>query len=468
MNPGSPPIPALRLGPVGIALIYLGVSAAYIVASTLWISAQLPNDWDAGEQIELVKGLVFVTLSAGLIWWLTRRLTRRLEAQTARAETLAETNRNLFDTMPEPAWVYDDQTLRFLEVNEAAVKRYGWSRDEFLNMTIRQIRPAEDMPQLEQALENKRRGRHDSGVFRHMDRSGRIFRVGVTAQSLNYHGRLAWLVVAWNVEVLVAAQEAIERLNRELEQRVQDRTRGLRRAIAELEWFTETVSHDLRRPVAHLGELARWLAHSAADRLTPEETESAHRIVGGCARLENLVEDLLAASRSHHGTDPTDSVSLAVLVNGMLGQLRRDVGSDADRVTIDEPLFWVRAHRATLARVVTGLLTLALKDSAGQGQVRLSATADGHEVRLTFAAPGEWLCAEDRARLTPAEAAMEASVQGGSEAAVIIRSVWRIGGELEARLDESTSPPTCSVTLTLPQATPSKVANNTPGVTDPV
>lgn len=466
MNPGTPPIPERRLSPLGIALIYLGVSAAYIVGSTLWIFAQMPDDvWDIGEQIELVKGLVFVTLSAWLIWWLVRRLTRQLEAETARAATFAETNRQLFDTMPEPAWVYDDQTLKFLEVNDAAIKRYGWSRNEFLTMTIRQIRPVEDLAQLEQALQHKQRGRHDSGVFRHMDKHGRIFRVGVTAQSLDYSGRLAWLVVAWSVEELVTAQETVERLNRELEQRVQDRTRGLRRALAELEWFTETVSHDLRRPVAHLGELARSLALSVSDRLTAEEAESAHRIVGGCARLENLVEDLLAVSRSHHGASQIESVSLAVLANSMLGQLRRDVGTDAKRVAFDEPLFWVRAHRATLARVVTGLLTLALRDSTPRSVVRLSATADGREVRLTFAAPGEWLRPEDRARLAPA---LETSVHGTGEVAVIVRSVWRIGGELECRLDESTSPPTCLVTLTLPQATPAEPSTDNPVAAQPV
>ena len=55
--------------------------------------------------------------------------------------------RKLFESNPHPMWVYDLETLRFLAVNEAAVKHYGFSLDEFLTMTIEDIRPSEDAPQ---------------------------------------------------------------------------------------------------------------------------------------------------------------------------------------------------------------------------------------------------------------------------------------------------------------------------------
>src|SRR5262249_51911006 len=55
-----------------------------------------------------------------------------------------ERYRMLFESNPHPMWVYERDTLRFLAVNEAAVRRYGYSRQEFLNMTIEDIRPPED------------------------------------------------------------------------------------------------------------------------------------------------------------------------------------------------------------------------------------------------------------------------------------------------------------------------------------
>src|SRR5260370_2375161 len=59
-----------------------------------------------------------------------------------------ERYRLLFDRNPQPMWVYDVQTLRFLAVNEAAIDHYGYSRDEFLGLTIRDIRPPQDASHL--------------------------------------------------------------------------------------------------------------------------------------------------------------------------------------------------------------------------------------------------------------------------------------------------------------------------------
>lgn len=56
--------------------------------------------------------------------------------------------RLLFDANPVPMWVFECSTLRFLAVNEAAVRQYGFSRDEFLGMTLADIRPSEDLPRL--------------------------------------------------------------------------------------------------------------------------------------------------------------------------------------------------------------------------------------------------------------------------------------------------------------------------------
>src|SRR5579883_497161 len=83
------------------------------------------------------------------------------------------TYRILFERMPLPAWVYDTETLRFLDVNPAASRKYGFSREEFLAMTIMDIRPAEDVPLLLELLdlplaERKERAR----CWRHRTKAG--------------------------------------------------------------------------------------------------------------------------------------------------------------------------------------------------------------------------------------------------------------------------------------------------------
>jgi PAS domain S-box-containing protein len=107
--------------------------------------------------------------------------------------------RMLFDLHPQPMWVYDVETLRFLEVNAAAVADYGYSRDEFLAMTIADIRPPEDVPALLATVRGRRPGRSRSGPWRHVRRDGSIIEVEIASDDIDYAGRPARLVAVTDV-----------------------------------------------------------------------------------------------------------------------------------------------------------------------------------------------------------------------------------------------------------------------------
>jgi PAS domain S-box-containing protein len=98
---------------------------------------------------------------------------------------------------PSPTWVYSLESFRFLEVNEVAVRQYGWSVDEFLAMTIADIRPRDDVPSL---LENVARMRcmHGgvTGPWRHQHKDGTLVQVAVTFLSLPFLGHSARLIIA--------------------------------------------------------------------------------------------------------------------------------------------------------------------------------------------------------------------------------------------------------------------------------
>ncbi|MDO8666288.1 MAG: PAS domain S-box protein [Gemmatimonadales bacterium] len=101
---------------------------------------------------------------------------------------------SLFDANPLPMWIFDVETLRFLAVNDAAVHTYGYSRDEFLAMTIRDIRPPEDVPKLEQLVASESDGLQHSGMWRHSRKDGTVFDVEVTSHTVTFQGRNAQLV----------------------------------------------------------------------------------------------------------------------------------------------------------------------------------------------------------------------------------------------------------------------------------
>ncbi|MCK7494347.1 MAG: PAS domain-containing protein [Comamonadaceae bacterium] len=113
------------------------------------------------------KGWFFIAVTALLLFLLVRRVLFRLGASEAVARANEAKYRELFLANPHPMWVYDLETLRFLAVNDAAVAHYGYSRDEFLSLTIRDIRPPADIPRLLANVAAVTEGIDTAGIWRH-------------------------------------------------------------------------------------------------------------------------------------------------------------------------------------------------------------------------------------------------------------------------------------------------------------
>jgi PAS domain S-box-containing protein len=121
----------------------------------------------------------------------------------------------LFAQHPSPLWVFDRETLRFLEVNEAAERQYGYTREEFLGMTIEAIRPAEDVSLLRGDLRREPLGLHHAGVWRHRKKDGSVIDVEVTAHDVVFLDRPGRLVTAVDVTERTRAEAALRARERE-------------------------------------------------------------------------------------------------------------------------------------------------------------------------------------------------------------------------------------------------------------
>ncbi len=121
-----------------------------------------------------------------------------------------ERYRLLFESNPHPMWVYDLETLRFLAVNKSAVRHYGYSREEFLAMVIKDIRPPEDIPLLLENVSRVRDGLDVAGVWRHLKKDGSIIDVEITTHELIFVGRRAEVVLVNDVTERKKAEEALK------------------------------------------------------------------------------------------------------------------------------------------------------------------------------------------------------------------------------------------------------------------
>lgn len=117
-----------------------------------------------------------------------------------------EQYRILFESNPQSMWVYDLETLKFLAVNDTAVRTYGYAREEFLSMTIKDIRPKEDLNALYSNLKLNVQGLEKAGAWRHIKKNGAVIEVEITSHDLDFMGREAKLVLVNDITERLRAE----------------------------------------------------------------------------------------------------------------------------------------------------------------------------------------------------------------------------------------------------------------------
>lgn len=230
-------------------------------------------------------------------------ITDRKRAEEAQQESEMR-YRLLFASNPIPMWVYDVETLRFLEVNDAAIYRYGYSREEFLSMTIKDIRPPEDVPALLTSVSNVNRGFEEAGTWRHRKRDGQIIDVEITSHELTFAGRPADLVLAHDVTERKRAEEARLRRTTQAALRADVSTALSQSGVplrAILERCTEAIVRDLGAAFARI-----WTLNKEENVLELQASAGTYtHIDGPHARVPvgKFKIGLIAAERQPHVTN---------------------------------------------------------------------------------------------------------------------------------------------------------------------
>ncbi len=160
------------------------------------------------------------------------RSLRYVLAQHRLNQRLLERERNhaaIFDASPLPLWVYDDATLGILEVNEAALDLYGYSRDEFLQLKITDLRPSSEIPRLLQFFEERGDdpGTLNAGVWRHQRKDGSQLDVEIVTSQIYIAGQRRRLVAATDVSLRMQAENILRESEAALRQVLHDVGDGL-------------------------------------------------------------------------------------------------------------------------------------------------------------------------------------------------------------------------------------------------
>ncbi|MDX1546188.1 MAG: PAS domain S-box protein, partial [Rhodothermales bacterium] len=227
---------------------------------------------------------------------ITRDVTDRKRAEEALRQS-EQSFRLMFEHNPLPMWVFDQDTLRFLDVNDAAVAHYGYSREEFLAMTIEAIRPEEDLPRLHAYLKHRDPQAPARGIeWRHRTRDGRIIDVELATHAFIYGDRRARLVLASDITERKRLQREILKISGREQRRIgQDLHDGLGQLLTGIGFRIQALHSDLARHAPTLteetGELADLVeraigqSRSLARGLNPVDVEQQ----GLCGALRELV-----------------------------------------------------------------------------------------------------------------------------------------------------------------------------------
>ena len=273
--------------------------------------------------------------------------------------------RELFKSNPQVMYVYDIRSLQFLAVNEAAEIFYGYSHEDFLNLTLLDIRPETERAMLLEYLAGHA-AEAWSGlprVWTHQKKSGETRQVEVIVHATVFGGQAAELVMVTDVTVRLAAEARVRELTEELERRVDERTRALQLANQELQAFSYSVSHDLRNPLGAVAMFGQMLAAHAGETLDAQSRRYLARMEQGLRGMDRLIDDLLALSKLTRDELVMGPVDLSALCHAVLQELRESDPTRSVTVTLEEGLHCVGDERL-LRRLLVNLIGNAWKFTA--------------------------------------------------------------------------------------------------------
>ena len=316
------------------------------------------------------EGVRFGAEELGILEFVSAQVANAIERTRAaeRVQVSERKYRQLFEGNPTAMFVYDAETLRFLAVNEAAVRRYGYTREEFLAMTLADMRPEEEAVKLREVLAQYRGGAARATGLRHRRRDGTLIDVEVTYDDIDFAGRRARLAVV---------EDVTER------RRLEDRLRQAQKmeAVGQL---AGGIAHDFNNLLTAIVGYATLL-----DRALPasdELHEEVHEIIGAARRAGTLTQQLLAFSRKQVLRPAVLDVN--VVVRDMERILHRTIGEHIELVTALEPgLAPVRADASQLEQVIMNLAVNARDAMPGGGRITIGTANVPLDAELAQAHP---------------------------------------------------------------------------------
>ena len=374
-------------------------------------------------------------------------ISARKAAEAALARTLAD-QRAIYANAPVGLSAHGRDT-RFMAVNERLAAMNGLPAAAHIGRTPREVIPliaGKIEPLLRRVLDT---GEPIAGIEIETETAAhlgewRSYLASYYPVREQNSGEVAGVSVAvLDISARKRAETALRDLAATLEVRVAERTRQLSDVVAELDAFAYRISHDLRAPLRAMEGFARILLEDHAEPLGAEGRRYAERIVAAAARMEGLIQDLLAYSRLSRDAVELAPVELERAVDRAVVELREGgaLGGTQAEVVVRRPMPRVLASRVVLGQILANLLSNAAKFTLRGRAARIRAWAEPRSagrVRLWVEDEGIGLAPEHRSRIFNVFERLhgqETYPGTGIGLAIVRKGAERLGGEAGAEGD---------------------------------
>ncbi len=359
---------------------------------------------------------------------------KRIENALAASE---ERYHHIFVNSPQPMWLFDETTLRFLDVNDAAIAHYGYSAEEFRAMTLKDIRPPEEVALLQQTLAATPE-ESVAGEFRHQKKNGEIIDVALWSTRTFIAGQAGRIVLINDITERKQAEGEIKRVN------------------ADLQRFAEVTAHHMQEPARRMATYAERLTEQWGNRIDDAESRLSLEFIDTQARrLHNLLRDVelyLSADRPRGEIKATDANKV---VSALLARMTDSISGARAEISLGD----LPPARIDVLRL-RDLFELVLENALQHGRsdqslhITIDGKQNGKHVRYGISDNGPGIEKEYRERVFRVFEHLASGSEGtgtGIGLAIVRRIAESCGGR--AWIEEAPSGG-CCVLFELPVAEP--------------
>jgi two-component system cell cycle sensor histidine kinase/response regulator CckA len=361
---------------VALALLVVALVAGRISRPIIALTAdaQAIAGGDLARRGSVTSSSELGTLAAAF-----NQMAQTVESQTAALTENERRYRLVFEGNPLPMWIWEVSSRRFLVANDAAIERFGYSLDEFLSMTARDVRPSAEVQHFEELVSGPVVRQNDAGVLTYRVKSGETFEAEIHASPILWGGRESYLVVINDISERHAAEAALAASQAQLRQM---------QKIEAVGSLAAGIAHDFNNLLtAILGSIELAISSLPEEHAATDELRHAR---GSAMRATDLTKRLLTFSRQKVSAPML--VDVRDIVRGMQPLLVRTLGEQVKLdVRLDRAPCTVRADASQLEQVVLNLLVNARDAMPNGGSAVIHVHSPEPDSAPSGLAPGRWV-----------------------------------------------------------------------------